>query len=55
MDEGPQAKKVKKEKDEMVYPFDKNISINKYGYAAKMKRAETLHRFLCYVVYNYEG
>ena len=37
------------------YELDLSVAVVQYGYASKMKRAEVLHKFLCYVVYNYEG
>ena len=38
-----------------MYKYDASLCITKYGYAARLKRAECLHRFLCYMIYNYEG
>lgn len=37
------------------YKYDASLSITKYGYAARLKRAECLHTFLAYMIYNYEG
>ncbi|XP_067947598.1 general transcription factor 3C polypeptide 1-like [Watersipora subatra] len=44
-------------KAEPVIPYtaNPNSRLNKYGLAPKMKRAEVLHQFLCYTIYNYEG
>jgi len=35
------------------YRYDRDVSVNKYGYAAKLKRTELLHKFLCYVNYRW--
>ena len=37
------------------YKYDASLSKTKNGYSARLKRAECLHRFLCYMIYNYEG
>ena len=55
--EKAKAEKLETEKvDPMLdYRYDTTVSVAKYGYSARLKRSETLHRFLCYMVYNYEG